>query len=81
MQPPAQPRSGSAEGDVDREVLVARNGSEVAERLSSLTGENAHSIGEAARARILSEHTYAHRAEQVEAVIDGKVAAAVEASR
>jgi spore maturation protein CgeB len=54
----------------EREVLVARNGDEVAARLKSLTPEKARAIGQAARRRILSEHTYAHRAAQVEAILD-----------
>jgi spore maturation protein CgeB len=54
----------------ESEVLVARHGDEVAERLLGLTPERAQAIGQAARRRILSEHTYAHRAAQVEAVLD-----------
>ncbi len=49
-----------------REVLVAPGGSEVAELLASLTAERACSIGAAARRRVLEEHTYAHRAAQLE---------------
>jgi spore maturation protein CgeB len=56
--------------DPETEVLVAHNGDEVAEHLRQLTEENARAVGQAARRRILSEHTYAHRAEQVEAVLD-----------
>ncbi len=52
-----------------REVLVARDGDEVAARLRELTPEQARRIGEAARSRVLSEHTYAHRAAQVESVL------------
>lgn len=52
-----------------REVLVARDGDEVAARLRELTPEQARRIGEAARRRVLSEHTYAHRAAQVESVL------------
>jgi spore maturation protein CgeB len=51
------------------EVLVARHGDEVVERLRELTPERARRIGQAALRRILSEHTYAHRAAQVEAVL------------
>jgi spore maturation protein CgeB len=56
--------------DPETEVLVAQNGDEVAEHLRQLTAEKARAVGQAARRRILSEHTYAHRAEQVEAVLD-----------
>jgi spore maturation protein CgeB len=52
-----------------REVLVATSGAEVAEQLSSLTTEAAGRIGAAARERILAEHTYDHRAAQVEALL------------
>jgi spore maturation protein CgeB len=51
------------------EVLVARHGDEVVERLRELTPDRARQIGQAALRRILSEHTYAHRAAQVEAVL------------
>ncbi|MEA2561512.1 MAG: hypothetical protein QOH06_3016 [Acidobacteriota bacterium] len=52
-----------------REVLVARDGAQVAEHLRELTPERARRIGEAARRRVLAEHTYAHRAAQVETVL------------
>ncbi len=45
----------------EREVLVAHNGDEVAQLLRSLSAERARSIGAAARARVLSEHTYDRR--------------------
>jgi spore maturation protein CgeB len=56
------------------EVLVARNGNEVAEHLCALTPEAARRIGEAARKRILAAHTYAHRAQLVENVLEGRYA-------
>jgi spore maturation protein CgeB len=49
-----------------REILVASDGEEVARIVASLTPERAHSIGKAARRRILADHTYARRALQVE---------------
>lgn len=52
-----------------REVLVARDGAEVADHLRELTPERARRIGEAALRRVLAEHTYAHRAAQVETVL------------
>ncbi|HYH47260.1 MAG TPA: glycosyltransferase [Thermoanaerobaculia bacterium] len=55
-----------------REVLVARSGHEVAEILAGLGPERARRIGEAARHRILGEHTYAHRAAQLEEVLTGE---------
>jgi spore maturation protein CgeB len=48
-----------------REVLVAPGGEAVAAHLDRLTPARARSIGEAARARVLAEHTYGHRAAQV----------------
>jgi spore maturation protein CgeB len=48
-----------------REVLVAPSGEAVAAHLDRLTPARARTIGEAARRRVLSEHTYGHRAAQV----------------
>ncbi|HWV56274.1 MAG TPA: glycosyltransferase, partial [Longimicrobiales bacterium] len=53
------------------EVLVARNGEEVAALVASLDLRTARELGGRARRRVLSEHTYAHRAAQFEAVIEG----------
>lgn len=53
----------------DREILVARDGLDVAEVMRSLTPERAREIGEAARARVLAEHTYDLRALEVERVL------------
>ncbi|HEU4629205.1 MAG TPA: glycosyltransferase [Gemmatimonadaceae bacterium] len=55
-----------------REVLVARDGAEVAEHVRALTPERARAIGQAAFRRVLGEHTYAHRAKQLEAVLEGR---------
>jgi spore maturation protein CgeB len=49
----------------DREVLVARDGQDVAEHLRTLTPERAGAIGAAALARVRAEHTYAQRADEV----------------
>jgi spore maturation protein CgeB len=51
------------------EVLVARDGQDVADHMQSLTPERAQAIGEAARARIMAEHTYARRGAQVDAIL------------
>jgi spore maturation protein CgeB len=53
------------------EVLVARDGAEVAALLAELEPARARAIGEAARERVLARHTYAQRAEQVEALLAG----------
>jgi len=57
----------------DSEVLVARDGAEVAEHLSRLEPLRAKEIGEAAQKRVLSEHTYAHRAVQVDELLRERV--------
>jgi spore maturation protein CgeB len=53
------------------EVLVARDGAEVAQHVRSLDAQRARAIGQAAFRRVLAEHTYAHRAAQVDAVLQG----------
>jgi spore maturation protein CgeB len=55
-----------------RELLVAHSGEEVAEQVRALTPERARAIGDAAYRRVLAEHTYAHRAEQLEALLEGR---------
>jgi spore maturation protein CgeB len=52
----------------DEEVLVARDGQDVAEHVAALTPERARTIGQAALARVLAEHSYAHRGAQVDAI-------------
>lgn len=59
----------------DVEVLVAENGDQVAEHLQRLTPQRAEQIGRAALRRVLAEHTYEHRAREVEAVFEGREAA------
>jgi spore maturation protein CgeB len=53
-----------------KEILVAASGGEVQEQLMSLTLNRAREIGQAAYKRVLAEHTYAHRAAQLEAVLE-----------
>jgi spore maturation protein CgeB len=55
------------------ECLVACSGEEVAEHLKMLTERRAREMGRCARARILAEHTYARRAEQIETVLRKKL--------
>lgn len=52
-----------------KEVLVARDGNDVMQHLRDLTPERARAIGEAARARILAEHTYSRRGAAVDALL------------
>lgn len=51
------------------ETLVVHSGDEVAAVLTDLTEGRARRIGAAARERVLAEHTYAHRALEVEAAL------------
>jgi spore maturation protein CgeB len=51
------------------EVLVARDGADVARHLEALTPERARAIGTAARSRILAEHCYARRGAAVDALL------------
>lgn len=62
------------------EVLVARDGQDVAEHLAALAPERARAIGEAARQRVLAEHTYARRAAEVDALLREQLAAKRERS-
>jgi spore maturation protein CgeB len=55
----------------EREVLVARSGDEVAQHVRTLDAGRAREIGQAAYRRVLTEHTYAHRAAQLDAVLAG----------
>lgn len=51
------------------ECLVAQSGKDVANYLKELNGCDARKIGNAARQRILSEHTYKHRADLIERIL------------
>lgn len=62
------------------EVLVARDGQDVIEHLRALTPQRSREIGEAARQRILAEHTYARRAVEVDALLKPVAAAKRERS-
>ncbi|MBV9748562.1 MAG: glycosyltransferase, partial [Acetobacteraceae bacterium] len=64
----------------DEEVLVARDGQDVAEHVRTLTPERARAIGDAARERILREHTYARRGVEVDAILKAEAAAKRERS-
>ncbi|GHA53667.1 CgeB family protein [Pontibacter akesuensis] len=57
----------------DKEILVAKDGGEVAAIMADLTEERAKAIGEAAYKKVLSAHTYSHRAEQLETLLYTKV--------
>lgn len=58
----------------DSEILVAHDGVEVAALLRNLKPERAREIGEAARLRVLRDHTYKFRAGQVNRLLQQSVA-------
>jgi spore maturation protein CgeB len=58
------------------EVLVARDGAEVAEHVRIVTPERALRIGHRAMERVLAHHTYEHRARQTDAILTGRFAVA-----
>ena len=51
------------------EVLVARNGNDVAHIIRTLDPQRARAIGEAARRRVLADHTYTQRGKLVDAIL------------
>ncbi|WP_300438991.1 glycosyltransferase [Christiangramia sp.] len=57
-----------------KEILVAKNGEEVKNILKELDDEEAKAIGDAAYERVLAEHTYERRVEQLEKLISEKLA-------
>lgn len=54
-----------------KEVLVASTGEEVAGILDGLRPERAAEIGRNAFRRVMSEHTYTHRAREVDSTLIG----------
>ncbi|WP_426958725.1 CgeB family protein [Muricoccus radiodurans] len=56
------------------EVLVARDGADVAAHVAALTPERARAIGDAALARVLAEHTYNRRGAEVDALLRAEAA-------
>jgi spore maturation protein CgeB len=56
------------------EMLVAHDGAQVAEHVRALDAAAARRIGQAAYRRVLAQHTYAHRAAQLEALLQGREA-------
>ena len=63
-----------------REVLVANNGEEVAGIVRKLTIEQARSIGEAARQRVLTNHTYKQRGVLVDSILKELSTSSMESS-
>jgi spore maturation protein CgeB len=64
----------------DHEVLVARDGQDVADHLAALTTDRAQAIGQAALKRVLAEHTYDLRGAQVDALFKAHAARQREAA-
>jgi spore maturation protein CgeB len=60
------------------EVLVARDGRDVADHVRELTPERARAIGKAALNRVLDEHTYTHRGAEVDAILKREMAQRLE---
>ena len=58
-----------------RELLVASSGEEVADTLARLSVESADAVGAAARARVLADHTYTRRVQQLERLLAIRTAA------
>jgi spore maturation protein CgeB len=56
------------------EILVAHNGNEVVQLLRELTPAQAKQIGEAALRKVLSAHTYQHRAALLQSIFDSSFA-------
>jgi spore maturation protein CgeB len=52
------------------EILVASSGDEVADMIRFLTPEQARRIGQSAYRRVLAQHTYQNRAEQIDELLD-----------
>jgi spore maturation protein CgeB len=59
-----------------KEVLVADGPEQVNEYLRSIGPVQSRGIGERARKRLLAEHTYAHRAAQLEELLEARLRAA-----
>jgi spore maturation protein CgeB len=53
----------------EKEILVAHTGADVAQIVQQLDAERARSTGEAARKRVLAEHTYQQRGTVVESIL------------
>jgi spore maturation protein CgeB len=60
----------------DREILIADDGSAVADMVRSVSAERARAIGLAARNRVLADHTYQQRGKLVDEVLHETVSKA-----
>lgn len=64
----------------DEEVLVARDGQDVAQIMAELTPERARQIGQAALRRVLNEHTYTRRAVEADQIFRSFMQSQIEAA-
>jgi spore maturation protein CgeB len=55
-----------------KEILIAESGDEIIRLVKELDWNTSRKIGEAAMKKVLSAHTYDHRAEDVELLLEGK---------
>jgi spore maturation protein CgeB len=55
------------------EVLVASDGDAVAAQVAAVDARQANAVGEAARRRVLAEHTYTHRVVHLESLLGERV--------
>lgn len=53
-----------------KEILVAKNGNDITKILKDLSTQKAHEIGQAAYKKVLSAHTYNHRAELLQSIFN-----------
>jgi spore maturation protein CgeB len=53
----------------EKEILVAKTGADVQDLLSSVSDEKAREIGLAALKKVLSKHTYTHRAAELDQIL------------
>jgi spore maturation protein CgeB len=58
----------------DAEILVARDGTDVVRQLQGLTPDRARLIGANAQARVIAEHTYDRRGEEVHQILTQQLA-------
>ncbi len=58
-----------------RELIVARSGEEVARTVRELPRERALAVGEAARIRVLADHTYQQRGTLLQGILDDAISA------
>ena len=57
----------------DKEILVARDGDDVERYVNTVSAERALGTGQAAYARVLTQHTYTQRVAQLETLLDARL--------